>query len=126
VLGGVSTHSFLEDLPAKLGASDAVVGMAGYNTTAEILQSGVPAVLLPRTSPRREQELRASRLARLGLAQSLPHPTPETLRGALETALTRRPARTVSLQLDGAARICAIARELLEAVHGRNQGALVA
>lgn len=126
VLGGVTVHSFLEDMPGKLSASDAVVGMAGYNTTAEILQSGIPAVLLPRTHPRLEQDIRASRLAHLGLVTSLPNPTPETLRGALETALSRRPPRTESLRLDGAQQMCAVAKELLEAAQARTHGTLTA
>ena len=46
----------------------AVVQMAGYNSTLEALSAGVRAVLIPRRSPRREQAIRASRLASLGLA----------------------------------------------------------
>lgn len=46
----------------------AVVQMAGYNSTLEALSAGVRAVLVPRRSPRREQAIRASRLAALGLA----------------------------------------------------------
>ena len=46
----------------------AVVQMCGYNSTIEALSAGVRAVLIPRRSPRREQAIRASRLASLGLA----------------------------------------------------------
>ena len=46
----------------------AVVQMAGYNSTIETLAAGVRPVLVPRRSPRREQAIRASRLASLGLA----------------------------------------------------------
>ncbi len=46
----------------------AVVQMCGYNSTVEALSAGVRAVLIPRRSPRREQAIRASRLASLGLA----------------------------------------------------------
>lgn len=45
-----------------------VVQMAGYNSTFEALAAGVRSVLVPRRSPRREQAIRASRLAALGLA----------------------------------------------------------
>ena len=126
VLGGVSVHTFLEDLPSRLAESDAVIGMAGYNTTAEILQSGVPAVLLPRTAPRREQELRAERLSRLGLVQSLPSPTPETLRGALERALSRRRNSRCPLPLNGAQQLCAVAQELLGEVALHHESVLSA
>ena len=46
----------------------AVVQMAGYNSTFESLAAGHRPVLVPRRSPRREQAIRASRLAALGLA----------------------------------------------------------
>jgi len=46
----------------------AVVQMAGYNSTLEALAAGLRAVLVPRRSPRREQAIRAGRLASLGLA----------------------------------------------------------
>ena len=42
--------------------------MAGYNTTVEALAAGVRPLLVPRRSPRREQAIRATRLASLGLA----------------------------------------------------------
>ncbi len=49
------------------GAS-AVLQMAGYNSTFESLAAGIRPVLVPRRSPRREQAIRATRLAALGLA----------------------------------------------------------
>lgn len=48
--------------------ASAVVQMAGYNSTLEALTAGLRAVLVPRRSPRREQAIRAGRLAALGLA----------------------------------------------------------
>jgi predicted glycosyltransferase len=45
-----------------------VVQMAGYNSTFEALAAGIRPVLVPRRSPRREQAIRAGRLASLGLA----------------------------------------------------------
>ncbi len=46
----------------------AVLCMAGYNSTVEALAAGRRPILMPRRSPRREQAIRASRLASLGLA----------------------------------------------------------
>ncbi len=46
----------------------AVIQMAGYNSTAEAIAAGLRPILVPRRSPRREQAIRASRLAVLGLA----------------------------------------------------------
>jgi predicted glycosyltransferase len=48
-----------------------VVSMGGYNTFCEILSFDRPAILVPRTAPRQEQLLRASRAADLGLVRML-------------------------------------------------------
>jgi predicted glycosyltransferase len=116
LLDGVTVHGFHADLPRLLSESQAVVSMAGYNSTSEILQSGVSAVLLPRTFPRREQYLRASRLAELGLLQCLPAPDARSLRAAVEAALASprgtRAARGL-VPLDGDRRLCALASDLL-------------
>lgn len=61
------------DLFARAGS---VVQMAGYNSTFESLAAGVRPVLVPRRSPRREQAIRASRLAALGLADVVDEDTP--------------------------------------------------
>lgn len=112
-LEGVEVHSFHADLPRLLGEMDAVVAMAGYNTTAEILQSGVPAVLLPRVFPRREQLLRAERLEALGLAQCLADPQPSGIRAAVERALDGAGHAPARPRLDGAARLAEVVRELV-------------
>jgi predicted glycosyltransferase len=49
-----------------------VVAMGGYNTFCEILSFGKPALIVPRTTPRLEQYLRAERAERLGLVRMLP------------------------------------------------------
>lgn len=48
--------------------AEAILCMAGYNSTLEALASGHRPILMPRRSPRREQAIRAGRLASLGLA----------------------------------------------------------
>jgi predicted glycosyltransferase len=61
----------LRDLPgcaSWFARAGSVVQMAGYNSTFESLATGIRPVLVPRRSPRREQAIRASRLAALGLA----------------------------------------------------------
>jgi predicted glycosyltransferase len=64
-----------------------VVQMAGYNSTFEALAAGIRPVLVPRRSPRREQAIRAGRLASLGLADVVDEHVP-----AAEVAwLLRRP-----------------------------------
>ena len=39
-------------------AADAVVAMAGYNSTMEILRSGTPCIMVPRRGPSSEQKIR--------------------------------------------------------------------
>ncbi|MEO1225426.1 MAG: glycosyltransferase [Pseudomonadota bacterium] len=48
-----------------------VVAMGGYNTFCEILSFDKRAVLIPRTKPRLEQHIRATRAAALGLVATL-------------------------------------------------------
>lgn len=71
--------TLLRDAPgcAQLFAqAGSVVQMAGYNSTMESLAAGVRPVLVPRRSPRREQAIRASRLAALGLADVVDESAP--------------------------------------------------
>ncbi len=113
---GVTVHTFHHDMPRLLSESDAVVAMAGYNTVAEILQSGLPAVLLPRTMPRVEQLLRARELERLGLARCLVDPEPRELRAAVASAVSQTRSPRITPPLDGATVFAQRAAELLGAV----------
>ena len=93
--------------------ADRVVQMAGYNSTFECLAAGIRPVLVPRRTPRREQAIRATRLAALGLADVVDEPA-----SAAEVAwLLRRPRalaagelEAAGIRLDGAARAAASAR----------------
>jgi predicted glycosyltransferase len=114
LLGNVQLRRFHADLPALLEDCDAVVAMAGYNTSAEILQSGKPSVLLPRTHPRMEQAIRAERFQRRHLTRCLIDPDPRELVQGVARALEAGPPRPENLPpLDGVANFCAMARELL-------------
>ena len=112
-----------EPLPLIAGAAR-VVAMGGYNTVTELLSFGVPALLLPRTRPRREQILRAERLAALDLAGmidpdaltpenlstwlSAPPPRVERARELLDmSGLDAVRARAADLLCPDARRICA-------------------
>jgi predicted glycosyltransferase len=63
---------FVTDPDILLGLADRVVTMGGYNTTYEVLVAEKPALIVPRTGPRREQLIRAERLRQLGLVDVLP------------------------------------------------------
>jgi predicted glycosyltransferase len=70
-LGDVRVVSFLPGLTAVMERSVAVVAMGGYNTFCEILTADRPALIVPRTVPRREQLIRAERMSAIGLVQML-------------------------------------------------------
>lgn len=95
----------------------AVVQMAGYNSTYEALAGGIRPILLPRRSPRREQAIRASRLASLGLADVLDDDTtPSELAWLLGQDRTSDPERAarIGVRLDGAERAADLIRHLAE------------
>ncbi|MEZ5977248.1 MAG: glycosyltransferase [Planctomycetota bacterium] len=111
----VEWHRFLDDLPQRMARADAVVSMAGYNTVAELLAARRRPVLLPRRRPRREQEIRAGALERLGLAYVADERDPRGLRNCVEAALDRRErAEMPGVALDGVDGLTAVARELLD------------
>jgi predicted glycosyltransferase len=70
----VALHTYLPNLPEMFRSVDALVCMGGYNTLAEAVSRGVPTVCVPRTTPRREQLIRARAFERLGLLAMI---TPE-------------------------------------------------
>ena len=120
----VRTAAFLPDLSDHIAAADLVVAMAGYNTTAEIVAMGAPAVLVPRTwrpgehagqDPDRvdgEQLHRAHLLSQAGHVRHL-HPkdlTPDALLAAIKEQLERPTRRR--LPASAAAGAAAVADEL--------------
>ncbi len=62
---------FVRRPQALLRRADRVVAMGGYNTVCELLAADRPGLIVPRERPRREQLLRAERLARLGVLDVL-------------------------------------------------------
>ncbi len=114
-LGSVKVYRFQKNIPALLNQVDAVVSMAGYNSCAEILQSGVPAVFLPRSFPRKEQLIRATRLAELGWARVIPEadPDPYQLFAAIESAVTVPSVNRSEVDLNGLDNFCQIIFEQL-------------
>lgn len=73
---GVTVLRTVSHVGSYICAADLVVAMAGYNTTAEILSSGTPALLVPRRGPSAEQRTRAQLFAERGWVRWLP---PESL-----------------------------------------------
>src|SRR6185437_9598613 len=71
-LPNVRTLTFDARLEGLITRADGIVAMGGYNTFCEILSFDKPALIVPRTTPRLEQFIRAQRAAELGLAAILP------------------------------------------------------
>jgi predicted glycosyltransferase len=63
--------TFDAHLEALMARAKGVVAMGGYNTFCEILSFDKPALILPRTVPRLEQYIRATRAAELRLVTML-------------------------------------------------------
>lgn len=55
-----------------MSGASAIVAMGGYNTVSEILSTRTPALIIPRTSPRAEQVVRAQALSAGGHLDHLP------------------------------------------------------
>ncbi|OED38048.1 hypothetical protein AB833_21325 [Chromatiales bacterium (ex Bugula neritina AB1)] len=67
--GRVMSVGFDSRMESLMAGAAGVVAMGGYNTFCEILSCDVPAVIVPRTVPRLEQYIRASRAEQLGLVR---------------------------------------------------------
>jgi len=95
----------------------AVVAMAGYNSTMEVLALGKRTLLVPRVTPRAEQWLRASRLAELGLVGCLHPDELDPARVGAWLAEAAKPAPAVSalqaLDFGGLQRVAELAAQLL-------------
>jgi predicted glycosyltransferase len=57
----------LNPLPVWIKASDFFIGSGGYNSLAEVIATGTNALIIPRQLNEREQELHATRLAKLNI-----------------------------------------------------------
>lgn len=106
---------FVSEPVLLLSLADRVISMGGYNSVSEILCFEKPALIIPRIEPRREQLIRAEKLAALGLLDML---HPEDLDGEALTAwLCADKARRSSIHdlvnLDGLDTIATLAEELI-------------
>jgi predicted glycosyltransferase len=97
----------------------AIVAMGGYNTFCEILSLDVPALIVPRSVPRLEQLIRATRAVDLGLVTML-NPDgdrdPMEMAAALKHLPDQKPpsAHKIEGLLDGHERIGELIRRRLE------------
>lgn len=69
---GIKTQPFHPQMEQLIGAADLVISMGGYNTVCEILSQQTPALIIPRETPRKEQLIRAQKLAEQKLMDFIP------------------------------------------------------
>ncbi len=108
----VTFDNHLESLMAK---ASAVVAMGGYNTFCEVLSMDKRALIIPRTVPRLEQYIRATRAAELGLISVLIDDgirSEETMRTALRHLSQQKKPSEVIIPglLDGLINVNRLAR----------------
>ena len=115
----VRLFEFRNDMANVLAGARCVVTMGGYNTISEVLQTGVPALVIPRVRPSAEQLIRANQLVARGLADML-HPdsiTPECMWHALRR-IADRPRRPIDrADYCGAERTAELLVELVNELH---------
>lgn len=103
----LTVHEFVPGARPFIARAEAVVSMAGYNSVCEVLATRRPALLVPRVTPRREQALRAERLARAGWVDVVPPAgaTPARIGAWLAFATATEPRARQAVDLDGLTRI---------------------
>ncbi|MBT9315523.1 glycosyltransferase family protein [Leptothoe spongobia] len=92
----LTVQRYTPDLLSYMAKADLSISMAGYNTTLNVLQTGVRAMQLPFTgNDDQEQRLRSTRLERLGMVKVIDPTDLDPILFSLEIikALGHRPTR---------------------------------
>ena len=107
---GLELRRTVPDLGAELAGARASISQAGYNTTLEVVASGVPALLVPYATPEEDEQTppRAPARAPRGRAGATVERLADALPGLLE--FTPRPA---TVDLGGARRTAELVSTLL-------------
>jgi predicted glycosyltransferase len=101
---GLSIVRYVDNLIVELSHAAASISQCGYNTTMELLQTGVPALVIPyENETNSEQVLRAKMFSDLSLLRYVRFAdiTPSALADEVKKTLEFKPDRTV-LDLNGA------------------------
>ncbi len=119
--GRVTAVGFESKIETLFAGAQGVVCMGGYNTFCEVLSFDKPAVIVPRTTPRLEQWIRASRAEELGLIAMLDEQrdglTPASMVRAIKALAQQKPPSTAALSeglLDGLDYVTARVAALLQ------------
>jgi predicted glycosyltransferase len=120
---GCTVVGFVSDLAAEMAASAVSVSQCGYNTSMDILAAGMPAVVVPYSAGREDEQLRrARRLEAIGAVTVLEEAalSVRTLVEAIRQARRAGPAAGIGLRLDGARRTA----ELVDSMVARDVDAM--
>ena len=127
-LANVEAITFDTHMESLMARAKAVVCMGGYNTFCEVLSFDKRALIVPRTVPRKEQFIRATRAQELGLARMLiddglrdPHTMATAIRDLPQQALPS--SAVVPGLLDGGANVVKLAGKWLETDRNRFRAA---
>jgi len=113
---------FVSEPTALIHCADRVIAMGGYNTVCEILSFNKPGLIVPRAKNRKEQIIRATRLANLGLIDFL-YPdevTSEALSSWMSSPVKQTPRNQLALNFGGLDRVTELADEMMN----RHEGAV--
>jgi len=109
---------FVSNAEDFVAGASAVVSMAGYNSTVELLATSLPVLLVPREVPRTEQLIRAERLAAVGCVDlvRIASLTPAGVGAWLSEAVSRPEVERSDVDLAGLERIPESMLRLVEGV----------
>ncbi|MCX8952537.1 glycosyltransferase [Ruegeria sp. NA] len=96
--GRVTAVGFESQIETLFAGAEGVVCMGGYNTFCEVLSFDKRAVIVPRTTPRLEQWIRASRAEELGLVKMLDEQRDSLTPDAMIRAIRNLPHQSVPSQ----------------------------
>ncbi|HEX6301132.1 MAG TPA: glycosyltransferase [Acidimicrobiia bacterium] len=124
----VDVVSFVGGLERLLSEAAGAVTMGGYNTVAELLGHGMPALIVPREAPRQEQLLRAQRLSSVTNVECCPMGDygPERLSEFTSGLEQPVPDRRFPLRLDGVEGTAREISKVLTRTESIDRGAAVA
>lgn len=111
----VRVFEFVTDCCALLARADRVIAMGGYNTVCELLAYRRKALIVPRTTPRSEQLMRATRMAQRGAIDMLEPDalTAETLGEWMRTSGPLNEAAVDAIDFGGVSRLPELLTEVL-------------
>jgi predicted glycosyltransferase len=120
----IRLRKFVPNLPEELRAASASISQCGYNTALDILRSGVPALVVPFSEGREDEQMnRARRLERLGALRVLQAASLNPMRLAEEIrTLLRFKPQVLQLDLNGTEKSAHVLHELLRNRKSKSRG----